>query len=124
MRRALDTPEPRFDRIETGLWLLVLTRFLERTGLHRRNVVQYQDGGTLGLREIQLHANTVGIVEEELRIAGARHNALAEFHVPGLQPVAHALNIAGGKGNMVEAAGVLVFLLGATHHDAFAGFAR
>src|SRR3981189_2421224 len=26
--------EPRFDRIETGLWILDLTRFLARTGLH------------------------------------------------------------------------------------------
>src|SRR5260370_27529254 len=89
-----------------------------------RSVASYRDGGALRLRETQFHADAVGIVEEELRIAGARHNALAEFDVLGPEPVAHALSIGSGKGNMVEAAGVLVFLLGATHHDAFAGFAR
>src|SRR2546429_8828592 len=59
-----------------------------------------------GLREIQFHADAVGIVEKELRVAGARHDALAEFHVPRLQPLAHALDIAGGEGDVIEPPGV------------------
>src|ERR1700682_1407908 len=78
----------------------------------------------LRLREIQLHADAVGIVEEELRIAGARYDALAEFHVAGLQALAHAVDVGRGKGDMVEAAGVLVFLLGTADHDAFTRLAR
>src|ERR1035437_9715925 len=97
------------------------------TGLLRRCAPRNGDllqaiGSSLG--EIQLHADTVGIVEKELRIAGARHDALAEFHVFGLQALAHAFYIGRRKGDMVEAAGVLVFLLGAAHHDALARFAR
>src|SRR6202030_2351453 len=82
------------------------------------------DGGASRLRKIQLHADAVGIVEEELGVAGARHDALAEFHAFGLQALAHAVDVAGGKGDMVEAAGVLVFLRGAAHHDALARLAR
>src|ERR1700674_2010159 len=77
----------------------------------------------LRLEEIQLHADAVGIIEEKLRIAGARHDALAESHVPGLQALAHTFDIGRGKGDMVEAAGVFIFLLGAAHHDAFARLA-
>src|ERR1700682_1869069 len=51
----------------------------------------------LRLREIQLHADAVGIVEEELRIAGARYDALAEFHIAGLQALAHAVDVGRGK---------------------------
>src|SRR6266550_640405 len=83
-----------------------------------------QDRSALAFGEIQLHADPVGIVEEELRIAGARHDALAEFHVPGLQALAHAFDVGGGKGDVVEPSGILVFLLGAADHDAFARFAR
>src|ERR1700674_2425422 len=78
----------------------------------------------LGLREIQLHADAVGIVEEKLRITGSRHDALAECDVFGLQTLAYPFNVGGGKSDMVEAAGVLVFFLGAAHHDAFARLAR
>ena len=39
-------------------------------------------GTPLCLGEIQLHADAIGIVEKELRVAGARDDALAEFHVP------------------------------------------
>src|SRR3979411_1168719 len=74
----------------------------------------------LRLREIQLHADAIGIVEEELRIAGARYDTFAEFHVAGLQALAHAVDVGCGKGDMVEAAGILVFLRGAAPHDAFA----
>ena len=41
-----------------------------------------------------------------------------------LQALAHAVDVGGGEGDMVEAAGVLVFLLGAAHHDAVARLAR
>src|SRR6202040_1924301 len=78
----------------------------------------------LRLGEIQLHADAVGIVEEELRVAGARHDALAEFHASRLQALAHTVDIGRRKGDVVEAAGVFVLLLGATHHDAFARLAR
>ena len=59
-----------------------------------------------------------------MRVAGARHDALAEFDVPGLQTPTHAVNVGGGKGDVVEAAGVFVFLLGATHHYPVARLAR
>src|SRR5271155_5303753 len=59
-----------------------------------------------GLGEIQLHADAIGIVEEELGVAGARHDAFAEFDILRLQPLAHTVDIGGGKGNVVEAAGV------------------
>src|SRR5258708_39781090 len=95
------------------------TRASERESSESRcpRSADFASRSALRLREIQLHADAVGIVEEELRIAGARHNALAEFHVPGLQTLAHAVGIGRGKGNVVEAASVLIFLLGATPHD-------
>ena len=34
-----------------------------------------------GLGEIQFNSNAIGIVEEELGVAGARHGALAEFDI-------------------------------------------
>ena len=37
----------------------------------------------------------------------------------GLKALAHAVHVGGGKRDMIEAAGVLVFLLGATNHSAF-----
>src|SRR6266436_865894 len=86
-----------------------------------------QDRGAknaLRLREIQFHANAIGVVHEELRIAGTRHDTFAEFDVVLLQALAHALDIGGGKGDVIETAGVLVFLLGAAYHDAFARLAR
>jgi hypothetical protein len=61
-----------------------------RPGMTKRT----NDGGALRLREIQLHADAVGIVEKELRIAGARHDTLAEFHVSGLQALAHTFGAA------------------------------
>src|SRR6478672_9764641 len=76
------------------------------------------------LREIQLHPDAIGIVEKELGVAGARHDALAEFYVLGLQALAHALDVACRKSDVVEPAGILVFFLGATHHDALARLAR
>ena len=48
-----------------------------------------------------------------MRIAGARHNALAEFYIPELQAFAHAVNVGRGKGDMVEAAGVVELFLSA-----------
>src|SRR5882724_8346885 len=78
----------------------------------------------LGLGEIQLHADSVGIVEEKLRIAGARHDALAKFDVAGLQTFAHTLHVGCGKGDMIKAPGVFVFLLGAAHDNSFARLAR
>src|SRR4051812_39783113 len=36
-------------------------------------------------REIQLYADAVGIVEEDLLAAGARDHLLAEFHLLGLE---------------------------------------
>src|SRR5258708_31555943 len=79
--------------------------------------------GVSSLGEIQLHADAIGIVKEELRIAGARYDALAEFYVSGLQALAYALDVTRCKGNVVEPAGVLVLLLGAAHHDAVARLA-
>src|SRR5947209_19979684 len=58
----------------------------------------------LGLREVQLHADTVRVIQEELRVAGARHDALAEFYASLLQALAHAVDVGGGKGDVVEAA--------------------
>src|SRR6476660_7695109 len=75
-------------------------------------------------RKVQLHADAVGIVEKKLRIAGARHDALAELDVFRLQTLAHALDIRRCKGNVVKPAGILVLLLGAAHHDALARLAR
>src|SRR5437870_3072028 len=83
-----------------------------------------QAGEVRLFREIQLHADAVGIVEKELGVAGARHDAFAEFYFVFLQALAHAVGIGGGKGDVVEPAGVLVFLLGAAHHDALARLAR
>src|SRR5438874_10106505 len=80
------------------------------------------EGSAFG--EIQLHADAVGIVEEELRVAGARNDTLAEFHAFRLQALAHGLDAGRGEGNVIEPAGVLVFFLGAAHHDAFARLAR
>src|SRR3977135_1912219 len=77
----------------------------------------------LRLEEIQLDADAVGIIEEKLRIAGARHDTFAEFHVVGLQAFAHTFDVGRGKGDMVEAAGVFVLLFGAAHHDAIARLA-
>src|SRR6478672_13433493 len=83
------------------------------------------EGGELSrFREIQLHPDAIGIVEKELGVAGARHNALAEFHVVGLQTLAHALDVACRKSDVVESAGVVVLFLGATYHDALARLAR
>src|ERR1019366_3091942 len=59
------------------------------------------DEDDLRLGEIELDADAVGIMEEELRIAGARHDAFAEFHAAGLQAFAHALDIGGGEGDVV-----------------------
>src|SRR6478735_10330407 len=78
----------------------------------------------LRLREIQLHADAVGVVEEELRISRARHDALAEFDVARLQALAHRLDIARRKGDVIEPPGVLVLLLGVAHDDPFARLAR
>src|ERR1700757_3206452 len=74
--------------------------------------------------KVQLHADAVGVVEEELSVAGARHNLLAELDAVRLQPLAHGLDVGGGEGDMIEAAGVLEFLLGAADHDALARLAR
>src|SRR5215203_3572001 len=55
-------------------------------------------GRGVGLfRKIQLHADAVWIVEEELRIARARHDALAEFHAMRLQTLAHGVDIGRGE---------------------------
>src|SRR6266404_5658408 len=78
----------------------------------------------LRLREIQFHADAIRVVHEELRIAGARHDAFAEFDVVLLQALAHPIDVGRGKRDVVEAAGVLIFLLGAAHHDAVARLAR
>src|ERR1700736_1384217 len=86
--------------------------------------LKQRDDDALRLGEIQLHADAVGIVEEKLRIAGARYDALAEFDVAGLQALAHAFNVGRGKSDMVKAAGVLKFLLGAADDDTFARLAR
>jgi hypothetical protein len=60
---------------------------------HRRPAVAGRDvekqqearaSGLLCFGEIQFHADAVGVVEEELCVAGARHDAFAEFHVLGL----------------------------------------
>jgi hypothetical protein len=56
-------------------------------------------------REIQLHADVVGIVEEDLRLTTARHDLLAELHIPGLQSLPNTVEIGCGKGDMVQAAG-------------------
>src|SRR3954470_4833904 len=74
-------------------------------------------------REIQLYADAVGIVEEDLLAAGARDHLLAEFHLLGLELAANAGNVARGEGDVVETTGILEFLLGAAHDDAFARLA-
>ena len=59
--------------------------------------------------KIQLYADTVGVVEKELSVAGARHNLLAELDVVRLQPRAHAIDVGCGEGRfcrMLKAAGV------------------
>src|SRR5215217_1884736 len=78
---------------------------------------------SLLLLKVQLHAHTVRIVKKDLRITGARHDALAELHVSGLQAFANAFDIGRGKGDMVQTPGVLIFLLCPAHHDAFARLA-
>jgi hypothetical protein len=74
-------------------------------------------------REIQLHADVVGIVEDDLRLTTARHDLLAELHIPGLQALPNTVDVGCGKGDMVQAAGVVELLLGAAHHDALARLA-
>src|SRR5262245_48035791 len=78
----------------------------------------------LGLREVQLHADAIRIVEKKLRVAGARHDALAEFDALGLQALAHAVDVGGGKGDVVEPAGIFVLFLGAAHDDSLTWLAR
>src|ERR1051325_6906388 len=51
----------------------------------------------LRFRKIQLHADPVRIIEEELGVAGARHDALAEFDALFLQALAHAIGVGGRK---------------------------
>src|SRR5436190_15590646 len=82
------------------------------------------DAGELHFGKIQLHADAIRIVEEDLRISSTRHNALTEFHVLRLKALANAFDISRRKGDMIEASGIVVFFLRATHHDAFAGLAR
>src|SRR6185312_7454628 len=77
-----------------------------------------------GLREVQLHADAVGIVEEDLGVTGARHDLLAELDILGLQTLAHAFDVGSGKGDMVKTASVLVFLLGPAHDNTLARLAR
>src|SRR5947207_11211220 len=81
-------------------------------------------GAGSGLRKVQFDADAIGIVEEELRIAGARHDAFAEFDALRLQTLAHALDIGRRKGDVVKPTGILVLFLGAAHHDALARLAR
>ena len=69
-------------------------------------------------------ADAIGIIEEELRIASARHDALAEFDALRLQTLAHALDIGRRKGDVVKPTGILVLPLGAANHDALARLAR
>src|SRR5882757_2631552 len=75
------------------------------------------------LRKIQLHADAIGVIEEDLGVAGPRHDLLAKRNAAGLQALANTVDIGGGEGDVVEAAGVLEFLLGAAHHDALARLA-
>src|SRR3954452_8247848 len=82
------------------------------------------DAGELRFGKIQLHADTIRIVEKDLRISGTGHNALAEFHVLRLKALANTFDISRGEGDVVEASGIVVFFLRATHHDAFARLAR
>src|SRR4051794_25722483 len=85
-----------------------------------------QHGGAKTSRfgEIQFHADAIGIVEKELRIAGPRYDALAEFDALRLQALAHTVDVGGCESDVIEPSGVLVFLLGAAHHDALARLAR
>src|ERR1700674_3233413 len=71
-----------------------ISRFRARCFASPRN----DDASWLG--KIQLHSDAVGIVHEELCIAGARHDALAEFYAFGLQALAHTVDVARGKGDM------------------------
>src|SRR5262249_25182932 len=77
-----------------------------------------------GFREIQFHSDAVGIVEKELRVAGAWHDALTELYILRVQPLAQAFDIRRGKGDVVEAPGVLIFLLGAADHDTIPRLSR
>src|SRR5438132_10846535 len=76
-----------------------------------------------GFGEIQFHPDAIGIVEEDLGVAGARHDLLAEVDVFRRETLAHAVDVSRSEGDVVEAAGILVFLRGAPHHDAVARFA-
>src|SRR5882757_5755709 len=75
-------------------------------------------------REVQFDADAIGIVEEELRIAGARHDALPEFDAFRLQTLAYALDVGRCEGDVIKPTGILVLLLGAPHHDTLARLAR
>src|SRR5579883_1588651 len=79
---------------------------------------------TLAFRKIQFHADPVGIVEEKLRVACARHDAFAELDVSGLKALAHALDIARRERDVIEPAGMLEFLLGAADDNALSWLAR
>src|ERR1700744_2816522 len=48
-----------------------------------------------GLGEIQFDADAVGIVEENLGVAGARHDLLPERHFPFAEQLAHTLDVTG-----------------------------
>src|SRR5262249_35568923 len=77
-----------------------------------------EDPNASGFREVQLDADAIRIIKEELRVPGAWHDAFAELDVLLRQPLAHALDVGRGKGDMVETTSVVEFLLGAAHHDA------
>src|SRR4029453_2421923 len=74
--------------------------------------------GASGFRKVQFNADAIGIVEKELRVAGARHDALAEFDAFRLQMLAHAVHIGRRKGDVVKPTGILVLPLSAAHHNA------
>jgi hypothetical protein len=64
----------------------------QRGGATRRRTLDDAIGGSIAkaptrilaasrCREIQLHADAVGIVKKELRVSGSRHDLFAEFYV-------------------------------------------
>ena len=76
-------------------------------------------------REIQLHADAVGIVEEDLRRRRcAASTCSRNFTFLDLSRLRTPADVGGGEGDVVEAAGVLELLLGAAHDDALARLAR
>src|SRR5690348_16633294 len=107
----LDPPPPSYGGGKRWGKATPRLRLFPSVGVRRRHLPRVTGEGYLRRRrEVQLDADAVGIVEEDLLAAGARDHLLAELHLLGLELAAHAGDVGCGEGDVVEAAGVLELL--------------